>query len=84
MNRMRLYNKSFKDNLNNFFTCIFFQLCLIVFIFFIIIYSNIGNKNMLFDNYNNFINFKLKEISNKNQFRQLKITKRGKKEFRRK
>ena len=33
---------------------------------------------MLFDNYNNFINFKLKEISNKNQFRQLKITKRGK------
>ena len=36
---------------------------------------------MLFDNYNNFINFKLKEISNKNQFRQLKITKRGKKSF---
>ena len=36
---------------------------------------------MLFDNYNNFINFKLKEISYKNQFRQLKITKRGKKSF---
>ena len=33
---------------------------------------------MLFDNYNNFINFKLKEILHKNQFRQLKIIKRGK------
>ena len=40
-------------------------------------YNNIGNKNMLFDNYNNFINFKLKEILHKNQFRQLKIIKRG-------
>ena len=34
---------------------------------------------MLFDNYNKFINSKLKEILNKNQFRQLKITKRRKK-----
>ena len=36
---------------------------------------------MLFDNYNKFINFKLKEIFNKNQFRQLKVTKRRKKSY---
>ena len=36
---------------------------------------------MLFDNYNKFINFKLKEIFNKNQFRQLKITKRRNKSY---
>jgi len=36
---------------------------------------------MLFDNYNKFINFKLKEIFNKNQFRQLKITKRKKNSY---
>ena len=33
---------------------------------------------MLIDNYNKFINYKLKEIFNKNQFRQLKTTKRNK------
>ena len=36
---------------------------------------------MLFDNYNKFINYKLKEISNKNQFRHLKTTKRNIKSF---
>ena len=33
---------------------------------------------MLFDNYQRFINNKLKEISSKDQFRQLKISKRNK------
>ena len=36
---------------------------------------------MLFDNYNKFINYKLKEIAKKNQFRHLKITKRDSNSF---
>ena len=45
------------------------------FYFFIIIYSNMI-KNMLFDNYHRFIKNKLKEISNKNQLRQLQVSNR--------